>query len=108
MILVPDNETLDAIKAKGYSGSVLNRVVGPYTLSCIYRQCSAVAAPDHWYPETAIMTGEFKRDGDGKMVGWPRIEWQGEGWASFLHLANNLNTAEEVERFLTAMNESDD
>lgn len=108
MIPVPDNETLSAIKARGHSGSVLNRTVGPYTLSCVYRQCSAAAAPDLWYPETAILTGEFGRNEEGKMDGFPRLEWQGEGWASFLHLANNLNTVEEVERFLATMNEPEE
>ena len=107
MTLIPDNEKLEAIKAQGYSGSVLHKKIGPYSLSCVYRQCSAVAAPDHWYPETRIMKGEWGKDEDGRMNRWPSIEYQGEGWATFLHLANDLNTVEEVEHFLAVMNEPD-
>ena len=107
MILIPDQEKLDAIKAQGYSGSVLSKQVGPYRLSCIYRECSALGAHGSWYPETQIMEGDWAKQ-DGRFVQWPRILWQGEGWTSFLHLANNLETAEQVETFLVHVNETDD
>jgi hypothetical protein len=89
VIYKPSDEDLEAIKAGLYSGSLLHKKVGAYVLVGEYRQCSALGAHDHWYPETRILFGG-------------RLRYQGEGWASFLHLANNLNTEEEVEAFLKA------
>jgi len=96
--LIPPHEVLDTIKAQGFSGSLLSKVVGRFRLSAIYRETSAVNAPGMWYCETMI----FPSDGTS------RILYQGEGWAPFLHLANNLNTEAEVEAFLKNMEESDD
>ncbi|HWQ07904.1 MAG TPA: hypothetical protein VN436_02310 [Holophaga sp.] len=104
MIEIPGQEKLDAIKAQGYSGSILSKQVGPYRLSCVWRENSAMVETPSWYPESMILEGEWKKEG-GKIVGWPRIRYQGEGWATFLHLANNLNTVAEVEAFLQAMEE---
>jgi len=70
MIIVPDQEKLDAIKAQGYSGSVLSKQVGLYRLSCVYRECSALGAHGSWYPETQIIEGNWVKQ-DGRLAQWP-------------------------------------
>lgn len=107
MIPIPDDGVLDAIKAQCYSGSILSKQIGPYRLSCIYRQSSAAIESAPWYPETMIFEGEWGKDEEGRINKWPRIRWQGEGWASFLNFANNIETVEHVEDFLEIQSEDE-
>ena len=86
-VTMPTDEVLDAIIHTGTSGRLFFRQVGPYRLSIIYRQCSAMGASDMWYPEAMIFLNGH-------------IEYQGEGWDTF-RLFHSLETEDAVTSFLT-------
>ena len=88
---MPTKERLEEIQASGRSGNILWKEVGPYQLSVIYRQSSAIGWPD-WYPEGMIFIGEGKHR---------RFVYQDEGWGVFRLFAMDLKTPVDIESFLS-------
>ena len=89
-VVMPKPEKLEEIRKSGRSANLLWKEVGPYQLSVIYRQSSAVGGPE-WYPEGMIFIGEGKHR---------KFVYQDEGWGVFRLFALHLETTEEVEAFL--------
>lgn len=92
-VTMPTDDALEAIIATKTSGKLFFRQVGPYTLSIIYRQCSAMGASDMWYPESMIFS-------DG------HIAHQGEDWGDFRRF-HSLETEDDVISFLTPPTEDE-
>jgi hypothetical protein len=104
---IPSQEILDAIRAGGISKSVFHRQIPPYTLSVIYRECSAAIESPHWYPESMIFDGKWERDEQGRATAWPRIVYQGEGWND-LRAFYPLTNPEAIKAFIDSKNEAED